>query len=67
MAAAQDAPGNANVQGAAGLIALQARRLDLAEGLIARALELEPYSPKWANAAQRLRGLALAESAGVGR
>jgi len=67
VAAAQDAPGNANVQGAAGLIALQARRLDLAEGLIARALELEPYSPKWANAAQRLRGLALAESAGVGR
>lgn len=61
--AAEAAPGSANAQGTAGLIALDLRRMDDAFRLIERALALEPHSPKWRNAMQRVHSLTMAESA----
>ncbi len=63
LAAAEAALTNANAQGTAGLIAIESRQLDIAQKLIDRALELEPFSPKWLNAAQRIRNLHMAAPA----
>jgi hypothetical protein len=60
--AAEAAPGNATGWGAAGLIAMEQRRLDVAFQLVEKALALEPYNEKWRNAAHRVQTLAMAES-----